>query len=331
MISYSADELIERPAIDAHAIGEIIREDEAAGRITWIDIQGLRDTETLERIRDLAQIHPLAFADIMNLGQRPKADDYDDALFVALRMATMPDGALRWEQVSVFARARLVVSVQERSGDCLEPLRDRLRQGRRTIRSSAGDYLMAMIVDAIVDGYFPLIDAFGERLEEIEEVVIDRPDRTILSEIFRIKRELLLFRRAVWPLRDALSGLLRDDDSPILLPQTRPYLRDTLDHVMQVFDIVETYREMSASFIDIYLSSVANRTNEVMRVLTVVAAIFVPITFIAGVYGMNFDHMPELHWKHGYAMFWILVALLTMALLGLFYRLGWLRPGGGDR
>lgn len=302
-------------------------------RVSWIDVQGLGDGEVVRQLGELFELHPLAQADVVNVGQRPKADHYESALFVVLRQA-LPDGALgvRWEQFSLFLGDHWVLSFQERHGDCLDPLRERLRKGRSTLRASGSDYLGCMIVDAIVDGYYPVLERYGEQLEEIEEDVLENPARSVLARVYLAKRHLMEFRRATWPLRDVLGRLLRDEESregARLDERVIPYLRDTTDHVMQVVDVVETYRELAGSFVDVYLSSIGNRTNEVMRVLTVIATIFIPLTFLAGVYGMNFDrshawNMPELGWPVGYALFWLVCVGVAGGLLVVFRRFGWL-------
>lgn len=300
------------------------------GSVVWIDVQGLADTKLIEHLGEQFKLHPLLVADIVNVGQRPKVDEYDDIIFVVLRMV-MPDdrGEIHWEQVSIVIGPNFVLSFQENHGDCLNPLRERLRAGKKPVRISGSDYLACMIIDGVVDGYFPVLEHFAERLEEIEECVISKPEPGVLNDIYRIKRDLMTFRRAAWPLRDALNHLLRDGHERIQ-EKTEPYLRDATDHVMQIVDVIENYRELVGSFVDIYLSSVSNRTNEVMRVLTVISTIFIPLTFLAGVYGMNFDtrqstNMPELHWKYGYAIFWLICFLVGLGLIGVFWRLGWLR------
>lgn len=322
VISYNAADLEEHRPTAIEQIRDILAADRAAGRITWIDIQGLGDARLLEALREALDIHHLALADTINTGQRPKIDDYGDSLYGVVRMASLTDHHIEWEQVSLFVRAGVLLTVQERRGDCLDPLRQRLRQSKKTLRSSGADYLAVMVVDAIVDGYFPVLDTYGEWLEDLETRVVRDPTQDTLSEIYRAKRELLEFRRSVWPLRDTLSQLLRSEHE-LLAPHVLPYLRDTLDHVMQVIDVVETYREMAASFVDVYLSSISNRTNEIVRVLTLLAAIFVPITFLAGVYGMNFDHFPELHYRYGYLAFWLVAIVIALGMTTLFWRLGW--------
>ncbi len=322
--TYDAARLEEHDPPDADRAAALVGEN----HVTWIDVYGLADEAVLRRFAERLQLHRLALADVANTGQRPKVEDYGDVLFCVVRMGLLePDGSTHWEQISVFLGRHFVLTFQERPGDCLEPLRARLRQGRSNVRASGPDYLTAMVIDAVVDGYFPLLERFGDELEELEAAVIRSPTRDAISDIFRIKRELMTLRRAVWPLRDTLGQLVRDRHA-LIEPEVVPYLRDTTDHVHQVVDVVETYRELAGSLIDVYLSSVGNRTNDVMRVLTVIATIFIPLTFLAGVYGMNFDRMPELHWSFGYAAFWGVAGAVTATLLLLFARLGWLRFGG---
>lgn len=328
VISYNADSIEERDAKSQSDILEIYHADRDAGRVTWVDIQGLGDIDLLGALDDIFGLHPLALADAVNVGQRPKIDDYDDTIYAAVRMVTV-DEEVHWEQVSVFLGESFVITVQERHGDCLDPLRERLRKGKAVFRPSGPDYLFVMVIDAIVDAYYPVLETYGDHLEALELRVIEGED-DVLPDIYRAKRELLTFRRATWPLRDALSQALRDRPSR-LHEKSLPYLRDVADHVMQVVDVTETYRELAASFIDVYLSSVANKTNDIMRVLTILATIFIPLTFLSGVYGMNFDsdkshplNLPELHWHYGYLFFWAICVAIAIAMLIMFRRLGWL-------
>lgn len=298
-------------------------------RVNWIDVQGLGDGSVVQHLRDRFGLHALAVADVMNTGQRPKAEAYGDTLFCILRMATIIDDQVEWEQLNLFITRNTVITIQENPADCLDPVRRRIRENVAPIRSLGADFLGSAVIDAVVDGYFPLLERYGDELEDLEERVIASPTRAALGRIYSIRRDLTTLRRAAWPLRDMLSALLRNPHEAFS-EDVRLYLRDAADHAMQIVDVTESYRELTASFMDVYLSSVANRTNEVMRVLTVLTSIFIPLTFLAGVYGMNFHRgMPELDWIHGYAAFWILSALIALGLLALFWRIGWL--GLNDR
>ena len=299
-------------------------------RVVWIDVHGLGDGTIVRELGELLGLHPLAVSDVIHVGQRPKVDAYDGVLFVVVQMATLiGEEEVRWEQVSMFLGPNYVLTFQETPGDCLDPLRERLRQPSRQIRNAGADYLACMVVDAIVDGYFPIIEFEGERIEVCEDEILDRPTPSTLAKLYEIKRNLTTFRRAVWPLRDALTRLMRNDELA-LSDSARLFLRDTTDHTMQVADVTESYRELATSLVDVYLSMVGQRTNEIMRVLTVMATIFIPLTFVAGVYGMNFDtrkpmNMPELGWSLGYPFFWVVCLVIVGMLLVLFRHFGWLR------
>lgn len=324
-IRYSAGELSEHDPQDAAEAQALV----APGHITWIDIVGLGDPTLIAAFGEQFDLHRLALSDVANTGQRPKIDDYGDIIYAAIRMVTFdPEGLIHWEQVSLFLGSNFVITFQERRGDCLDPLRRRLRGATKMLRTCGSDYLATQVLDSIVDGYFPVLEAYGDRLEELEERVIERPDSDVLGDIYRAKRELVSFRRAVWPLREALSQLSREGHD-LVSTESLPYVRDITDHVMQVVDVQESYRELAGSFVDVYLSGVSNRTNEVMKVLTVISTIFIPLTFVAGVYGMNFDpsvrgNMPELRVPFGYPAFWAFSIIVAGMLLLLFRRLGWL-------
>lgn len=298
-------------------------------RTTWIDVQGLRDHALIQQIGATLGLHHLLLADAVNVGQRPKVEEYGEVLFVVVRLAQRePEHGFAWEQMAIAMGPGFVATFQETPGDCLDPLRERLRQGKQSLRAHGSGFLGCMIVDGVIDGYFPALEGIGEELERMEDQIINCPSRAALREIYGLKRELMSMRRATWPLREALSHLMRDGH-PLLEEDVKPYLRDAADHVIQIVDIIETYRELGASFIDVYLSSLSNRTNQVMRLLTVMSSIFIPLTFLAGVYGMNFDttkrgNMPELGWAHGYTMFWIISILVAAVMMIIFWRLGWL-------
>lgn len=299
------------------------------GKVVWVDAQGLGDEAVIRRIGQVFQVHPLTLADIVNTGQRPKAEEQDAALFIVTRMVRiLESGAPDLEQVSMYAGNGFVVTFQERYGDCLDPLRERIRTAGTKLRTGDAGFLACMVLDAIVDNFFPVLEHFGERLEAIEHQLIASPGDDLLKAIFDAKRDMMALRRAIWPQREFLTRLLRDGH-PLFESATMPYWRDVYDHAVHVVDVTETYRELAQSYIDVYLSSIANRTNEVMRVLTLMATIFIPLTFIAGVYGMNFDtkhatNMPELHWKYGYLGFWALCIAITTSMLIAARRMGWL-------
>ena len=303
---------------------------EAPGRaaVRWIDVVGLHDVEMLQSLGDHFGLHPLALEDVLNTGQRPKLESYRDHLFVVLRMIH-PDPGQNTEQLSLFFGEGFVLTFQEAPGDVFEGVRKRIRHGLGRIRRMGSDYLAYALTDSVVDHLFPVLENLGERLEELEEEVIRDPDRKTVGAIHSVRKELLTLRRAAWPEREVVSALERSD-SPLVQAETRVFLRDCYDHTIQILDMVETYRDLAASLLDLYLSSVSNRTNEVMRVLTVLASIFIPLTFMAGVYGMNFDpeagpwSMPELDWAWGYPAFWGISVVIAAVLLIYFRRKDWL-------
>lgn len=301
---------------------------ESPERVTWLDVKGLGDAGLIGRLGEAFGLHRLVVADIANTGQRPKVEDHENCLYLVLRMASLGPQGVEWEQVSLVQGPRSVLTIQETERDCLEPLRERLRRGQATLRRAGADYLACMVADTIVDGYFTALEHYGERLEAIEDQILLRPMCAHMGGLYELKRELLAFRRAVWPLREALSSLVREGHT-LVGRETVAYWRDVADHAVQVAEMVETFREMAASLVDLHLSSLGQRTNDVMRVLTVIATIFIPLTFLAGVYGMNFDrsspaNMPELGWRYGYPAFWAISLVLAGAMLILFRRLGWL-------
>ncbi len=295
----------------------------------WANIDGLGDAEFVQGVGNVFGLHQLALEDVLNVYQRPKTEEYPDTLFIVVRMALLDAEGLRSEQVSMFLGRGFLVTFQEREGDCLDPVRERLRQGRGRIRVGGADYLAYAIIDAIVDNYYPVLEAYGERLEDLEDSVVADPGPRVIGQIHEIRRELLALRRAIWPLRDALGVLLREEHE-LVEEETRIYLRDCYDHTIQVIDLLENYREIASGLVDVYLSSVSNRMNEVMKMLTIIATIFIPLTFIVGVYGMNFDthasrwNMPELGWRYGYAATWLVMLVIALGLVWYFRRKRWL-------
>jgi magnesium transporter len=278
-------------------------------------------------------LHHLAVSDVVNTGQRPKVEAYGDQLFLIVRMVTL-DGErnLEWDQLSILLGEHFVVSFQETPPDCLDAVRERIRAGRRPksqIRTLGPDYLACMLVDATVDGYFPVLEHYGDRIEELEENLFAARRLDVLGSLYRTRRDLTTFRRAVLPLREALLHLQRDPEAP-LGTEARLYLRDTLDHTAQVLELNDDYGDLTAQLVEMHLSLTTRKMNEVIRFLTLVATIFIPLEFLAGVYGMNFDrnhpaNMPELGWSLGYPFFWAVCLAVAGTLLWIFARLGWLR------
>ena len=305
--------------------------------ITWIDLKGLGHEETLRQVGEVFQLHPLLLEDIVNVPQRPKVQDSAKQLLIIARMVvltgTLDENSLHsafiTEQVSFVVGSNYVLTVQEEPDyDCFEIVRSRLRDGRGTIRKKGADYLMYALLDSIVDGFFPVLEAYGEALELLEDEVVANPTVHTLEKIHQMKRDLITLRRAIWPQRDAINSLIRDEN-PLIGDEVRLHLRDCYDHSVQVMDMVETYREVASSLMDVYLSSVSNRMNEIMKFLTVISSIFIPLTFIAGVYGMNFNteksrfNMPELNEPYGYVICLGLMAIVAVGMVTFFWRKGW--------
>jgi magnesium transporter len=295
----------------------------APGGVTWINVDGLGDTQTLTRLGERFGLHPLALEDVLNVGQRPKVERYDKHMFVVMHTMRIADGEIVEEQVSVFFGPGWLISVQERhDGDCFGAVREAIRQGRGRVRDAGADYLAYLLIDSVVDAYFPVIEQFGERIQNLETAAIDDASAVVLVQMQRLRHQLLTLRRAVWPMREEVVVLQRDE-SQLVTAETRLFLRDVYDHAVQALEIVESLRETAVSVMEVYLSVQNQRLNEVMKVLTVIATIFIPLTTIASIYGMNFKHMPELEWRYGY--FWALGLMLASALgmITYFKRRGW--------
>lgn len=296
--------------------------------VLWLHIGGTPTPELLERLGAAFGLHPLALEDVLIQGQRTKFEIYDNQYFVVLNRPRRTDaGELTVDQVNFFLGGNFVITIDEGPGDHFEPIRARLR-GKRQLRERGADYLFYSLMDVIVDEGFPLLEDFGERLEDLETAVLDDPTRELRNQIHYVKRELVLLRRAWWPQRDVISTLIRDGDE-LLSETTRLYLRDCYDHSARMIDFVETYREMTSSLLETYLSSVSQRMNDIMKVLTVIATIFMPLTFIVGIYGMNFDtaspwNLPELHWRYGYFYALGVMFVIALGMLAYFRRKRWL-------
>ncbi|MBC7773523.1 MAG: magnesium/cobalt transporter CorA [Pyrinomonadaceae bacterium] len=295
--------------------------------VTWVNVDGLGDASLIAALGELFGLHSLALEDVLNTHQRAKVDVFSDHLYIVTREVELSD-RLDTDQISMFLGKNYVITFQERTGDCLGAVRERIRKSA-VFRSHAPDYLAYALLDAVIDGYFPTLEQLGERIESLEEEVVLNPKDDLVHRIHATKRELLTLRRAIWPARDAINTLLRDPN-PLIRDETRLYLRDCHDHVIQVIDMMETYRELGSDLMDIYLSSLSNRLNSVMKVLTMIATIFMPLSFIVGIYGMNFNrehplNMPELDWKYGYPAVWGVILCTVAGMAYYFWRNGWLR------
>jgi magnesium transporter len=298
--------------------------------VTWVHIQGLVHANTLYDIGGIFGLHPLALEDVANTGQRPKADSYGDQLFVVMNLPAVKEtGGVAIEQVSLFLDHNIVISFHHGTSLPFEAVKQRLRKHSGKIRERSADYLLYALLDVTIDRGFPVLEFYGEYIEELEEELLASPDRSTLAKIHHIKRELLMLRRMLWPQREVINTL-GHEEQPQIQPATRPYLSDCYDHIIQILDLVEAYREMTASMLDVYLSSISHRLNEVMKVLTVIATIFIPLTFLTGVYGMNFGSrsdspwaMPELEWYFGYPLLWLLMLGITIGMIAFFKHKKW--------
>ncbi|HOX25289.1 MAG TPA: magnesium/cobalt transporter CorA [Candidatus Krumholzibacteria bacterium] len=293
--------------------------------ISWLNVDGLQDVDYLRRVCEAFHLHPLVQEDIVNTHQRPKLEDYEDYLYLVCHMLTFNEATQRVEseQVSLVVGPRWVLSFQEQGGDVFDGVRERIRHGKGRVRHLSAGYLAYALLDAVVDNYFAIIERIGELVEGIEEGLLDGPQDSRLSSIHELKREMILMRRAVWPLRELVGGLQRGE-SYLVQPDLQVYFRDLHDHTIQVADAVESYRDILSGLQDLYLSTLSNHMNEVMKVLTIVGTIFIPMTFLAGVYGMNFRYLPELGWKWGYLGFWLVILAIGGGMLAFFRRRGWL-------
>ncbi len=325
VMAYGADDLTEEQVEDLGRIDQLRRN----YPVIWINVDGLGSEEVITALGEKFSLHPLALEDTINAHQRAKVETYDASAFLVVQMISL-QSRVESEQVSLFVGDGFVVTFQQKEGDCLDPVRKRIRGGQGRIRSRGADYLAYSLVDAVIDGCFPVLEEVGERIEKLETEVFQDPDESMIPRIHNLKRDLMLIRRCIWPLRDALNSLLREE-IPQFHGETVLFLRDCYDHVTQILDIVETHREVAIGLREGYMSSISNRMNEVMKVLTVIATIFIPLSFVAGVYGMNFDHevsrwnMPELKWRYGYPVLLAVMALIALGMLVYFWRKGWLR------
>lgn len=332
IIEYDKDEMLEREIGDVGGLAGAFD----TGKVTWINIDGLGDVDALKVLGERFNLHPLALEDVLNTGQRPKIEQTSDYIFICAQMVYQ-DAAMvfRSEQISLFFGSDFLITVQEEGEyDVFDPVRGRIRAGRGMIRKSGPDYLAYALLDSIIDHYYPVLDDLGEKIEDLEDALLEKPSREMVFKLHEHRRSLTQMRRFVWPLRDVVNGLLHDGTA-FVLPQTRVFLRDCYDHTVQLMDLVESYKELATGLTELYHSSVGLRTNEIMRVLTVITSIFIPLTFLVGVYGMNFAsaapdgralplNMPELYHPYGYVGLMVFMLLIAIGQLILFRKMKWL-------
>jgi len=320
LIDYDAERLFEK---EVETVEECFPFNQTA-TVTWINIDGVHDAEVVEKIGKAFGLHPLILEDIMTTSQRPKLDELDASFYIVARMVELNKTGTEivTEQLSLVFGRNFVLTFQEEPGDMFDPVRERIRSGKGRIRKLGPDYLAYALLDAVVDHYFVVLESLGDRIETLEEELIKNPKQETLHAIHTLKREMLMFRKAVWPLREVVAGIERQESS-LVQPSTNMFLRDVYDHVIQVIDNVETYRDMLAGMLETYLSSMSNRMNEVMKILTIISTIFIPLTFIVGVYGMNFKFMPEIEWEFGYFFVWGIIIFVGLSLFRFFKRKKW--------
>ncbi|MDP2924619.1 MAG: magnesium/cobalt transporter CorA [Candidatus Omnitrophota bacterium] len=293
--------------------------------VTWINVDGIHEPQVIEKLANCFGLHPLILEDICDIEQRPKFEDLGSYIYIVIKMLTYSasDSEVNIEQMSLILGSNFVISFQEGVGDVFGPIRERIKNNKGRHRKVGADYLAYSLIDAIVDSYFNIFDEFGERIEFLEEEIISRPDQQVLKEIYNLKREIIFLRKAIWPLRELIRGLERSESS-LIKETTRIYLRDIYDHVIQVIDSMEVFREMLTSMIEMYLSSLSNRLNEVMKVLTIIATIFMPLTFITGIFGMNFKHIPGLERLWGFPVSLLIMVITALFMLRYFQRKQWM-------
>ena len=321
IIDYTKQDVIESEISDINACLPFIQKES----VTWFNITGIHDTQLIADIGSQFGLHALVLEDIVNSEQRSKMDDYGDYLFVVLKMvySEKPADAIVHEHISMVVAPSYVISFQSFTDDVFDPVRKRIHQGRGRIRNKGSDYLAYALIDTIVDNYFNVLGEIGDKVEDLDERVISDPQTDTLHEIQQLKREVLYIRKSTWPLREITSMLLKGE-SPVIQDDIHIYLKDVHDHTVQALETIEIYRDMLSTVLDIYLSSVSNRMNEVMKVLTIMATIFIPLTFLAGIYGMNFKQMPELEWRWSYPLLLAIMVIILIAMLVWFKKKKWI-------
>lgn len=325
VMAFDKERLVEQPVEQVSQLASYLDE----STVTWINVDGFGDATAIRQIGELFGLHSLALEDVINVHQRAKVEPYSDHLYIVTRLVTLnhPEH-LESEQVSIFLGRNYVLTFQQQSGDCFDPVRERLRTSRGRIREAGADYLAYSLIDAVVDSYFPVVEQFADHLEDLEDQVAVGQSASVTGRVHELRNDLLMLRRSVRPHRDALNMLVRDEH-PLISHETRVFLRDCYDHTVQLIELLEVYREMCADLRDYYLSLVSNRMNEIMKVLTIIATIFIPLSFVAGLYGMNFNthlpgNMPELNLPYGYVGALVLMTCMAGGMLAYFWRCGWI-------
>lgn len=327
-VQYSGDTMAEYPDIDITMVHGLVKPDS----VTWLHIQGQPDKSLLDRLGTAFDLHALALEDVQTTVQRPKLDVYADQIFSVLNLPRWHKDTVELEQISLFMGEGYVISIHAGEDEIVQTIRRRMEKVRTRLRMHGAEYLLYALMDLVVDQAFPVLETFGEEVELLEEALLSRPTRNLLSDIYQHKRNLMLLRRQLWPTREVVSQLMRGaNDEAFFAPELQPFLQDLYDHTVHIMDLLESYRDIVSSMLDVYLSSVSNRLNDIMRILTMISTIFIPLTFIVGVYGMNFGNntkspwaMPELTWYYGYPMVWGFMFLIAMSMVVFFRRKGWL-------
>ncbi len=329
VISYNESKLQEHRSVTLEELKRILSLNN--NLIHWIDVQGLGDEKLLRELGDYFKIHPLALEDVVNAPQMPKTDQFADHVFIVVRMIQLiSPQVLASEQMSIFLGRNYVLTLQERPGDCLDSLRSRLREGKGIIRRMKADYLCYAVMDAIIDNYFPVVENLGERFEDLEDGIISGERTASIGAFYSLKHETIALRRIIWQMRSTVGSVMRGG-SGLVCTETTPFFRDCYEHLVHMIDITEAYRELQAEIMSIYLTTVSNRMNEIMKVLTIIATIFIPLSFVAGIYGMNFAYMPELENRHAYYIVLTVMVIAGLAMLAVFWKKGWLKSSNASK
>ena len=317
-VAYGPDRIIEKDVDDVQTVRSLLTQ----WPVTWISVVGLGDLAVITKLGEIFNLHRLALEDVINVHQRPKVEQYKNYCYIVLRAIRDTEGFAS-EQISIFLGRNFVLSFQEQPGQYFDPVLARVREGKGRSRTAGSDYLTYALIDAIIDRYFPVLEKYGEMLESLEDAIVAQPAGRFFEQIHEMRHALLSLRRAAWPLRETMNTLYREP-IPLIDEEERIYLRDCYDHMVQIIDLLENYRDVTSGLMEVYLSSISNRTNEIMKVLTIITAVFIPMTLIAGIYGMNFRNLPELEWRLGYPFALCLMVLFAVGLLIFFKAKGWL-------